>query len=131
MQRSRSSVRIASAPVELSEGRTLFELRQPTAANATANAVAAALAALVTAQDQAINALVANANSSIVEADRAVLKIRGQLTDQEFFIIDEHLRVFDRSLCHFAFDTCQPQVRRFLDAARVTSEASTNPVAYK
>jgi hypothetical protein len=28
------------------EGRTLFELRQPTAANATANAVAAALAAL-------------------------------------------------------------------------------------
>jgi len=113
------------------EGRTLFELRQPTAANATANAVAAALAALVTAQDQAIDALVNDANSSIVEADRAVLKMYGQLTDQEFVIIDEYLRVFDRSLCHFVFDICQPQVRRFLNAARVTSEASANPVTYK
>jgi hypothetical protein len=113
------------------EGCTLFALRQPAAANATANSVAAALAALVTAQDQAIGALVADANSSIAEADRAVLKTHGQLTDQEFVIIDEHLRFFDRSLCHFAFGTCQPQVRRFLNAARVTSEAPANPVTYK
>ena len=39
--------------------------------------------------------------------------------------------MFDRSLCHFVFDMCQPQVRRFLNAARVTSEASANPVTYK
>jgi hypothetical protein len=50
---------------------------------------------------------------------------------KEFVIIDECLRVFDRSLCHFVFDMCQPQVRRFLNAARVTSEASANPVTYK
>ena len=113
------------------EGLALFNLRQPPGANATANAIAAAAAALVTAQDQAIDVLVADANSPIKESDRATLKAYGQLTDQEFAILDEYLRVFDRSLCHFVFDVCQPQVRRFLNAARVTSEASANPVTFK
>ena len=83
------------------DGRTLWDLRQPHAANATANAIAAADAALIVTQQAAIDALVADANSPVLETDRTVLTSFCDLSQQEFMVYDESVRVFRRSTIPF------------------------------
>jgi hypothetical protein len=66
------------------EGRVLSNMHQAPAANASANAIAAAVAPLVVAQATAIDAHVADANSAIVEADRPTLFSFCGLSGQEW-----------------------------------------------
>jgi hypothetical protein len=113
------------------DGRTLWDLRQPHAANATANAIAAADAALIVAQQTAIDALVADANSIVLETDRTVLTSFCDLSQQEFMVYDESVRVFDEARSHFVFDIVDEQVKRFLNAERLTNLARANPTVLK
>jgi hypothetical protein len=113
------------------DGRTLANMYQAPAGNATANAIAAAAAALVAAQNTAINALVADANSTVIETDRPILMSYCDLTAQERGIFDEFLRVYDSALCHFVFEIVGPQLKRHLNAERLTKEAGNQPVIMK
>ena len=110
-------------------GRLLFDLRVlPAAPNPTVNALAALEAALVVAQTAAIDLRIADANDPVVEANRTILNSYGQLTAIEFGIFDEYRRVYDAAMCHFLFKVISPQVKRFLNAARITAAAATVPV---
>ena len=113
------------------DGRALFDMRQAPAANATANAIAAAEAALRTRQQNRIDTLVADANSKVVEADRTVLTSYCELNLGEFNIFDEFVRVFDTARSHFVFEVVTPQVKRYLNAARITAESAAHPVPLK
>ena len=109
----------------------MANLYQAPAANATANAIAAAAAALVVAQNTAIDALVADANSDVIETDRPILMSYCDLTAQEWGIFDEFLRVYDPALCHFVFEIVGPQLKRHLNAERLTKEARNPPITMK
>ena len=109
-------------------GRILYDLRPLPGANPTANALAALEAALVVAQTAAIDARIADVNDPVVEASRTILSSYGQLTNIEFGIFDEYRRVYDAAMCHFLFKVISPQVKRFLNAARITAAAAQNPV---
>ena len=74
-------------------GIVLRALYQPPAANATANAIAATAAALLVQQTTAIDALIADANSPVVEANRLALTSYCALTAGELGIFQEFVRV--------------------------------------
>ena len=110
------------------DGVILMNLYVAPNGNATANAIATAAAALLVTQNDAITALVGDANSPVVETDRPILKSFCALTAQEWGIYDEFLRVYDSALCHFVFEIVGPQLRRHLNAERLTKEARNPPV---
>jgi hypothetical protein len=87
-------------------GVILRALYQPPAANATANAIAAAAAALLVQQTNAIEAPIADANSPVVEANRLALTSYCALTAGELGIFQEFVRVYEEALCHFLFKLC-------------------------
>ena len=70
------------------DGRALFNMRTAPAGNATANAIAAAEAALRTPQQDAIGVLIADPNSTVTAADRTVLTSYCELNLGEFNIFD-------------------------------------------
>jgi hypothetical protein len=113
------------------EGKTLWEMRTPPAANATTNAIAAGEAALTVTQQTAITTLIQDPNTDIKEEHRNTLTSYCDLNQQEFNIFDECIRVFDGARCHFFFEMVGPQVRRFLNAERITSLALSTPVDLK
>jgi len=47
---------------------------------------------------------------------------------QEWVIYDEFLRVYDASLCHFVFEIVSPDLKRMMNAYRLTQAAAQNPV---
>ena len=106
----------------------LRALYQAPAPNATANAIATAAAALITAQDAAIDALVADIQNPVVEANRLCLNSYCALTAGELGIFQEFVRVYQEALCHFLFQLCNENVSRFLNAERVKSLNLQQPV---
>ena len=108
-------------------GIILRALYQPPAANATANAIAAAAAALLIQQTAAIDALIADANSPVVEANRLALTSYCALTAGELGIFQEFVRVYEEALCHFLFQLCTENVSRFLNAERIKALALQQP----
>ena len=113
------------------EGKVLWEMRTPPSSTATANAIAAAEAALIVSQQAAIDTLVQDPHTEIKEEHRNILTSYCDLNQQEFNIYDECVRVFDGARCHFFFEMVGPQVRRFLNAERITSLALASPVDLK
>jgi hypothetical protein len=79
-------------------------LRTPHSPTATANAIAAAEAALKVAQSTAIDALVADVTSLVTEKNRPVLTSCCELTPSELQIFEEFTRVFDKARSHFVFE---------------------------
>jgi hypothetical protein len=100
-------------------GIILRALYQPPAGNATANAIAAAATALLVQQTAGIDALIADANSPVVEANRLCLTSYCALTAGELGIFQEFVRVYEGALCHFLFQLCNENVARFLNAERI------------
>jgi hypothetical protein len=73
-------------------------------------------------QQGAIDELVADEESAIREDDRPVLNTSLSMTQTEFDLLAELLRVYDHARCHFIYEICEPGVKRFLNAMRIRHE---------
>ena len=115
----------------LADADILRALYVPPRASASQATIVAAASALVIAQDQAITALVADANSPVVESDRITLAQHCELTAVELNLYKEFVRVHDAAPCHFLFDIVADRVSRFLNAERVQKLNAASPATLK
>ncbi len=58
----------------------------------------------------------------IREDDRPVISTSIGMTQTEFDLLIELLRVFDQARSHFVYEICEPSVRRFINAMRIRYE---------
>ncbi len=56
------------------------------------------------------------------EEDRPLLVTSVGMTQTEFDLLSEFLRVYDHARSHFIFEICEPGVKRFLNAHRIRFE---------
>jgi hypothetical protein len=82
---------------------------------------ARALADFPQAQQHEIVELI-DAGEGITEEDRPLLVTSIGMTQTEFDLLSEFLRVYDQARSHFVFEICDPSVKRFLNAHRIRFE---------
>ena len=58
----------------------------------------------------------------MTKEDRPLLVTCVGMTQTEFDLLSEFLRVFDQARSHFVFEICEPSVKRFLNAQRIRFE---------
>ena len=75
-----------------------------------------------------VDELVADAGSMIQEADRAALMSICSMDLTELQIYLKMMEVYDLARSHFLFDIVDPQVKRFLNAERLKTEALNPPL---
>ncbi len=83
--------------------------------------VARALEELPIAQQHQIDEFIPKDNG-VKEDDHPVLSICLNMTQTEFDLLLELLRVFDQARSHFVYEICEPSVKRFLNATRIRFE---------
>ena len=79
----------------------------------------------IAAFEDAVN----DADSPIVEADRAAVLSLCDMDQTELQIYQKMMDVYDKARSHFLFDIVELQVKRFLNAERLKAEAETTPRA--
>ncbi len=62
------------------------------------------------------------AEGVVEEEDCPLLATSISMTQTEFDLLSELLRVFDQARSHFIFEVCEPSVKRFLNAMRIHHE---------
>jgi hypothetical protein len=113
------------------DGRLLpamLQIRNVTLARADddANAAARALADLPQAQQHEIDELIEADENGISEEDHPLLVTSISMTQTEFDLLSEFLRVYDQARSHFVFEICDPSVKRFLNAQKIRFEEEDN-----
>ncbi len=78
-------------------------------------------------QSSMIDELIADANSLILETDRAALLSICSMDPTEWQIYMKMVEMYDLAQSHFLFEIVDPQVKRFLNAERLKAEA-LNPL---
>jgi hypothetical protein len=86
-----------------------------------AEAAAHALANLPQAQQHEIQEVI-DEGVVVTEEDRPLLITCVGMTQTEFDLLFEFLRVYDQARSHFIFEICEPSVKRFLNAHRIRFE---------
>jgi hypothetical protein len=84
-------------------------------------AAAHALANLPQAQQHEIQEVI-DEGVVVTEEDRPLLITCVGMTQTEFDLLFEFLRVYDQARSHFIFEICEPSVKRFLNAHRIRFE---------
>ncbi len=112
------------------DGRLLEAMRQVRSitlerADDDADEAARAQEDLPLLQQHAIDELVAE-DDSVREDDRPVISISISMTQTEFDLLVELLRVYDQARSHFIYEICEPSVKRFLNAMRIRYEEEQN-----
>ncbi len=91
----------------------------------TEEEAARALVDLLQTQQHEIVELI-DAGEGITEEDRPLLLTSIGMTQTEFDLLAEFLRVYDQARSHFIFEICDPSVKRFLNANRIRFEEEEN-----
>jgi hypothetical protein len=81
--------------------------------------VAAAAANLEALQRHALEDLINDTETNVVEDDRSVLETCLDMTQTGFVLLETLVRVYDHASSHFVFEICDPSVKRFLNAIRI------------
>ncbi len=74
------------------------------------------------ANQNALEELIAEEDNEIVETKRHVLETCLEMTQTEFALLETLVRVYDEARSHFVSEICEPPVKRFLNAIRIRYE---------